>query len=42
MENIGEGDQYIGTGFIDYSRLYDNPRFIALLKKMNIPLPKTD
>jgi adenylate cyclase len=32
----------IGTGIYDFSRLYDNPRFIALMKKMNLPLPKSD
>jgi tetratricopeptide (TPR) repeat protein len=32
----------IGEGINDYSRLYDNSRFIALVKKMNLPLPKSD
>ena len=28
---------YAGTGFCNFKRLYDNPRFI---KKMNLPMPK--
>ena len=31
---------YIGTGFMNFTRLYDNPRFIEVLNKMNLPLPK--
>ena len=34
--------EYLGTGFFDYSRLYNNPRFIAILNEMKLPLPKTD
>ncbi len=30
---------YITTGFFDKTHLYDNPRFIAILEKMNLPLP---
>ena len=30
---------YIGTGFCNFSRLHNNPRFIKVLKKMNLPLP---
>ena len=33
---------YITTGLSNYTRLYNNPRFIALCEKMNLPLPKTD
>lgn len=30
---------YIGTNLYGYDRLKDHPRYIALLKKMNLPLP---
>jgi len=33
---------HIGTGPMDFSRLYDNPRFIDLLEKMNLPVPKSE
>jgi len=33
---------YIATGGYPYYPLYDNPRFIAILEKMNLPLPKAD
>ena len=29
---------YITTGFAKFDQLYDNPRFIAILEKMNLPL----
>lgn len=32
----------IFTGFSNFTRLYDNPRFIAICEKMNLPAPKTD
>jgi len=32
----------LGTKFANFTRLYDNPRFIEVLKKMNLPLPKSD
>jgi len=32
----------ISTGYFGFTRLYDNPRFIEILNKMNLPLPKTD
>ena len=35
-------DPDIVTGFCNYTRLYDNPRFIAICEKMNLPLPKTE
>jgi TolB-like protein/Tfp pilus assembly protein PilF len=31
---------YITTGFFDTEPLEDNPRFIAILEKMNLPLPE--
>ena len=31
---------YITTGFFNTTQLNDNPRFIAILEKMNLPLPK--
>jgi len=31
---------YITTGFFNQDSLRDNPRFIAILEKMNLPLPK--
>ncbi len=30
---------YITAGFARFDQLYDNPRFIAILEKMNLPLP---
>ena len=33
---------YLGTGLYSYTRLYRNPRFIEVLNKMNLPLPKSD
>jgi len=30
---------YISTYFAEFDQLYDNPRFIAILEKMNLPLP---
>jgi|GEM_PF-1930787 len=32
----------ISTGYFGFTRLYNNPRFITILEKMNLPLPKTD
>ena len=32
----------INTKYLGFPRLYNNPRFIAILNKMNLPLPKTD
>jgi len=32
----------INTRYFDLTRLYNNPRFIEILNKMNLPLPKTD
>jgi len=41
--DVKEGEiVLIGTGFGNFTRLYDNPRFIEVLKKMNLPLPKSD
>jgi Tfp pilus assembly protein PilF len=31
---------YVGTGFCNFTRLHNHPRFMALLEKMNLPLPK--
>jgi len=31
---------YISTQLAEFDQLYDNPRFIAILEKMNLPLPK--
>jgi class 3 adenylate cyclase/TolB-like protein len=31
---------YVGTGFCNFTRLHNNPRFIELLIKMNLPLPQ--
>ena len=31
---------YISAGLPYYSRLYENPRFISIVEKMNLPLPK--
>ena len=28
---------YIATGFSNFDQLHDNPRFIAILEKMNLP-----
>lgn len=40
---IGEPSiAWIGTGIWNITRLYDNPRFIEVLKKLNLPLPKSD
>jgi TolB-like protein/Tfp pilus assembly protein PilF len=33
---------YIAAGGYPFHSLYDNPRFIAILEKMNLPLPKTE
>jgi Tfp pilus assembly protein PilF len=33
---------WIGIKAWNFTRLYDNPRFIEVLKKMNLPLPKSD
>ena len=30
---------YITTGFFNTDPLEDNPRFLAILEKMNLPLP---
>jgi Tfp pilus assembly protein PilF len=30
---------YVGTGFCNFTRLHDKPRFMELLRKMNLPLP---
>ena len=32
---------YIGTGYFNYTRLYDNPRFIKVFEKLNLPLPSS-
>ena len=32
----------INTRYLGLPRLYNDPRFIAILNKMNLPLPKTD
>jgi hypothetical protein len=34
------GMQYISTRLYDRERLKENPRYIELLKKMNLPLPE--
>ena len=31
---------YIGTAWLGFTRLYDNPRFISIVRKMNLPLPQ--
>ena len=31
---------YVGTGFCNFARLHNHPRFMALLEKMNLPPPK--
>ena len=31
---------YIASGGYPFDSLYDNPRFIAILEKMNLPLPE--
>ena len=31
---------YISTYWAEFDQLYDNPRFIAILEKMNLPLPR--
>jgi len=36
------GIPYIGTGLWNCTRLYDNPRYIEVLRKMNLPLPATN
>jgi len=33
---------YIATGINNMDPLFDDPRFIAILEKMNLPLPKTN
>ena len=33
---------YVNTGFGNYTRLYNNPGFIDILNKLNLPLPKSD
>lgn len=30
---------YIGTGIFSFDSLYNNPRFIAIMEKMNLPFP---
>ena len=35
----GPGMPYIATGISPYAPLYGNPRFVAILEKMNLPLP---
>jgi len=30
---------YMGTGLCDFDSLYDNPRFIAIVEKMKLPMP---
>jgi TolB-like protein len=32
----------INTKYLGFPRLYNNPRFIEILNKMNLPLPKTE
>ena len=32
---------YIVTGGYPYYPLYDNPRFLAILEEMNLPIPDT-
>ncbi|MEN8251907.1 MAG: tetratricopeptide repeat protein, partial [Bacteroidota bacterium] len=34
------GASYMGTSFNSFDQLKDDPRYIELLKKMNLPLPK--
>jgi adenylate cyclase len=34
--------RYITSGVYTFDSLYTNPRFIAFLEKMNLPIPKTD
>ncbi len=31
---------YIATGIYKFDSLYDNPRFVDIVEKMNLPLPK--
>ena len=31
---------YLTTGIYKFDSLYDNPRFIDIIEKMNLPLPK--
>jgi hypothetical protein len=33
---------YLGTQGFFCEPLFDNPRFITVLEKMNLPLPKTE
>jgi hypothetical protein len=33
---------YVGTGYVNFTRLYDNPRFIKVFEKMNLPLPSSN
>jgi len=33
---------YITTGIYKFDSLYDNPRFVDIVEKMNLPLPKTE
>ncbi len=40
LEVHESGIPYLGTGLWNCTRLYDNPRFIEVLKKINLPLPK--
>ena len=41
-ENHEAGLPYIATGFVNYTRLYNNHDFIDVIKKMKLPLPKTN
>jgi hypothetical protein len=31
---------FIGTPWLGFKRLYDNPRFIKIVEEMNLPLPQ--
>lgn len=33
---------YIASGGYSFDSLFENPRFIAIIKKMNLPLPKSN
>ena len=41
-ENPDRSTAYLGTDFYGYKQLIKYPRYIDLLKKMNLPLPKSD
>ena len=33
---------YIATKIFNFDPLFNNPRFLDIVKKMNLPLPKTN